>query len=491
MALDLETKYPGRTTGASADYPFGSFKNESTEGAEDGTPVEKDWANDREGAKQKRLSAANLIPNNEVDTVQKCQDFSAQQLLTANGTRIAQATPEDLCSGMPGMEWHNPTASPNFVNVGYLVLDSCLAWDLDVERPRILVIDEWDSIKPITGMWEYNSSPSVGGAITFNFPSTPDYIVSICSDKYYIYLAWIRDSDDNLMISKYVAHPFTANPVWTRDTELSFTSANDRDYIKLIVANASYLAVSLPTWADPITGPAVGILNKVSGSLVIGRGSMTGYSINDGTAKYGKIVSDGVHVFWMSSNQLSTASIFLESAKILSPTTSDYLSQTIASDLDEVDDQAKYFRGLLNVGGTNGTVAFLNQAGEINIFSKADDDHGGCVKLWSFYDYYDTPEYDVMLGSDGLNAWMFLYKHFPQTSGARLELYKIPLSALGRGMLLDSPVIQRDIYPLPQSVEYSEVQGDYKAGQMIFDGRDMWLVHKSGGVHRVANPGLR
>ena len=43
MALDLPTKYPGRANAGDADYPQGSFKNESTEGADDGTPLEVDW----------------------------------------------------------------------------------------------------------------------------------------------------------------------------------------------------------------------------------------------------------------------------------------------------------------------------------------------------------------------------------------------------------------------------------------------------------------
>lgn len=492
MAIDLETKYPGRTTGASADYPYGAYKNESTPGANDGTPLEVSWANDQEGYKQKILVEANVEPNNEVDTVQKCQGFSALQLITANGTKIPEATLENLCAGMNGMAWHDPAAAPNHTDASLPIIDSCLAWGFGTERPRLLIITS-NVVKPVGGPWDYHSSPSIGSEISFIFPYTAEYILSVCSDYNYIYVAWIRDSDNYLMISKYAANTFTGNAIWTVSPGISYSDSADIYYIKLINANSEYLAISLPYFdIGGNNAHGVGIIRKSNGTVTLGHGNNTDYTTTDAQAQYGKIVSDSSHVFWLGKETSDPDNIYLVSAKITSPTMSNYSLQTVMPNLDPDTERQEYFHGLLNIGGsTSGVVIALSADGLISVFSKQDDDIKGTARIAEFTPQSDSSGYDVMIGSDGINAWFYLFEDDPNSSNASNVLYKLPLSTFNRMGRRTTPDGYRYVYPAPQRIYFTDVDDDFKAGNMIFDGRDMWAVTRAGEIFRIVNPGLR
>ncbi|WP_017903614.1 phage tail protein [Pseudomonas asplenii] len=77
MALKLNERYPGRFSNPSADYPQGSFKNRTTPTSKDGSYLEKDWANDKEGFFQSLLSYAGITANGSVDKVGASQYFDA------------------------------------------------------------------------------------------------------------------------------------------------------------------------------------------------------------------------------------------------------------------------------------------------------------------------------------------------------------------------------------------------------------------------------
>jgi hypothetical protein len=68
MALKLSTQY-ANTIAASTSYPSGSFKNETVDGALDGTPLEKAWQDDLQGLVQSILVAANITATGSADTV--------------------------------------------------------------------------------------------------------------------------------------------------------------------------------------------------------------------------------------------------------------------------------------------------------------------------------------------------------------------------------------------------------------------------------------
>lgn len=89
MTIQLNERYPGRFDNPSSQYPQGAFKNRSAPGVLDGSYLEKDWANDKEGLFQSLLVAAGVTPNGRVDTVGDSQYFDALlQVISANSPRF-------------------------------------------------------------------------------------------------------------------------------------------------------------------------------------------------------------------------------------------------------------------------------------------------------------------------------------------------------------------------------------------------------------------
>lgn len=82
MAIRLEDTYTEATV-ADANYPGGSFRNDSTGFAGDGTPVDEVWANDKEGFFQGLLARASIVPSGAPDTVPVSQYMAALDALFA------------------------------------------------------------------------------------------------------------------------------------------------------------------------------------------------------------------------------------------------------------------------------------------------------------------------------------------------------------------------------------------------------------------------
>ncbi|MDO9345025.1 MAG: hypothetical protein Q7T99_16230 [Pseudomonas sp.] len=76
----------------SADYPQGSFKNRTAPSAKDGSYLEQDWANDKEGFFQSLLAAAGVAANGAVDKVGASQFFDAIQKLKQSQSGTAFTT---------------------------------------------------------------------------------------------------------------------------------------------------------------------------------------------------------------------------------------------------------------------------------------------------------------------------------------------------------------------------------------------------------------
>ena len=92
MTLKLNERYPGRFNNPSSDYPQGSFKNRTAPSAKNGSYLEQDWANDKEGFFQSMISKAALAPNGLVDKVGSSQLFNALIRLIQNQEGVAYTT---------------------------------------------------------------------------------------------------------------------------------------------------------------------------------------------------------------------------------------------------------------------------------------------------------------------------------------------------------------------------------------------------------------
>lgn len=85
MAINPEAEYPGRIEPSSPEYPYGAIRDESIEGAEDGTPLQQSWARDIQGFFQALLTRAAIVPSGDADTALVSDYMDA---LTGEGTPI-------------------------------------------------------------------------------------------------------------------------------------------------------------------------------------------------------------------------------------------------------------------------------------------------------------------------------------------------------------------------------------------------------------------
>lgn len=85
--INLEQTFTPRVNPADTDYPFGSIKNNTSPGANDGTPLSAVWGNDFEGFRQAAITEAGIIPSGLPDTAQDSQLLEAMKAVTSNGLR--------------------------------------------------------------------------------------------------------------------------------------------------------------------------------------------------------------------------------------------------------------------------------------------------------------------------------------------------------------------------------------------------------------------
>lgn len=81
MALKRNETYPGRFSNPTDDHPQGAFKNRSAPGAQDGSYLEQQWANDWDGFFGRLLTLAEVTPNGEGDTASSSQYYDALKSL--------------------------------------------------------------------------------------------------------------------------------------------------------------------------------------------------------------------------------------------------------------------------------------------------------------------------------------------------------------------------------------------------------------------------
>lgn len=83
MALIPSTSYAGQIDDSDPEMPHGKAVNETSEGANDGTPLEQAWLNDLWGFLQSLLVASGITPSGTPDKVGASQYLDALLTLTA------------------------------------------------------------------------------------------------------------------------------------------------------------------------------------------------------------------------------------------------------------------------------------------------------------------------------------------------------------------------------------------------------------------------
>lgn len=127
-AIRLEDTYT-QTTPASADYPGGSFKNTTTPGGTDGTPLEKSWADDFLGFRDAIMSAAGVGYSGAPDTAQSSDALNALNALFVNESdATSAATPNKVVKRDANGRFKAvaPTASDDVAILGTVTAHSSL-----------------------------------------------------------------------------------------------------------------------------------------------------------------------------------------------------------------------------------------------------------------------------------------------------------------------------------------------------------------------------
>lgn len=82
--LKIYQRYAPAAVAPTTAYPLGSIKNDSVPGADDGTPLEKDWGNNIEGFHQALMAEAALTASGSPDTAVASQLLEAVKIVAAS-----------------------------------------------------------------------------------------------------------------------------------------------------------------------------------------------------------------------------------------------------------------------------------------------------------------------------------------------------------------------------------------------------------------------
>lgn len=87
MAIKIYEQFAPFANPADGDHPYGSFKNDSIPGAEDGTPLDAVWANDYAGFDAELFAQAGIVPSGQPDKLGASQRVeSVKRLISAQVT---------------------------------------------------------------------------------------------------------------------------------------------------------------------------------------------------------------------------------------------------------------------------------------------------------------------------------------------------------------------------------------------------------------------
>jgi hypothetical protein len=91
MAIKIYEQFAPFANPADGDYPYGSIKNDSIPGAEDGTPLDAVWANDYAGSDAELFAQAGIVPNSQPDKLGASQRVEAIKQLEKAASKVSNA----------------------------------------------------------------------------------------------------------------------------------------------------------------------------------------------------------------------------------------------------------------------------------------------------------------------------------------------------------------------------------------------------------------
>ena len=471
--LRLEDRYPGRTGTAGSDYPDGSYQNESTPGMNNGTPLEKDWANDREGFRQGLVRTVGSEPNGIVDTAVQSQALEALLSNAFGHTRPRGMGPASVCSGLHLAE---NAAFPHLsVNrSAYFTSDPrdmCLAWDYNADRPILLIVNADDELRSVS-CWDYATAPVLSSAWTVSLSVTNYH--AICCDGDAVYIAY--DSGGNTRVAKFDLTPWTGTALWDVDTGYS-SPPNDA----LIVANDDNVAMLMD--ATPTsTDWRVVVLTKALGTISIGKGNDAGYDLESTAVR---ITSNGTDLFWpVSSDSGSNSRIC--SATIANPTLANYTvkSTTVGGIFTDVLALNSDTIAVVSIA----TSTFISY---LRVFHLGIDEFADIGNLTAPVPNQSGDTFYPKLCFDGINIHTS-HAVVGNVGGDKTTvLRRINATRFSRHLDLSGESIAAPVTALGCTNFSGD---DAPFNRLVFDGRDLWMYFRDEtnySLFRIQAPGIR
>lgn len=376
-----------------------------------------------------------------------------------------------MCEGL-NPDWADPMTSRNYLSTGTAIKDSCIGWDHDNNKPVLYVL-QGNNIYPVDAPWDHSAAPSLGSALSLTYNQTPVDVMGICSDGDYLFVVY-GVSGSYIYLAKFSLISFTGTDLWGVSTGLTYSVVPDSTISDFIVIDSDRIGLLIATIAQPAYMEVFSIL-KTTGAWNKGYGN--GTSSDYMTPKESRLVSDGARVYWLVYEASGgSRQYYLNSALISAPTGSPFARISIGASVSDVN-YSDHFSG---VALCRGKILCGTTMGEIFMYTPGDASSVDLIDAQNLSD--NTENYPIILKSDGLNVWLFT---LTGAFGGTYVFYRIPSGYFSDSLVSGSIDVDRIL------IDENSFTAGYKIGNLLFDGRDMWMVSQPGDLLRICAPGLR
>lgn len=463
MSKGIYNTYGSRATGPSSSFPEGIFKNETSPGMENGTPLEISWAKNIEALFQKVRQEGHITNSEYVDTVVVNQTWEG--LMRRLGNAPPQATPMHICGLMPEQDISDPANPPNYLNTGDTIVDSCVGYNSDTGRHYLWILHDDGSIHKIDGSGVYDSSPTLDTEVTFNWSVTPDEIAAIVSDGTFLHVAWYQTSGQ-VYISKFYETDFTGNIVYTWETGIV---ATDKRFVGMCIASDGLLGFVI----ESSVGVHMGSL--VRNSSVIASDYFSTYRVSSVKTK---IISDGNFLYCVAQDESGypNYSYAILRCNSLSPSTqATYAINTIdiTTNYQYIPVSIQRVKDLIIVSDIYGSIKALISGTVYTLFEHL-------PHTW----YDNSAQYGISMGIDGRTLYSLMVEDDEYGSAGFFSVYKMPIDQFHSAARSSTPVaLDHGRARIKQTASPFSLTGSW----LLYDGIDMWLVLSTGQLFRICD----
>jgi hypothetical protein len=484
---ELSEIYGVRCDNTDPDFPGGKFKDESTEGADDGTPLQADWPNQSLASIRAPFVKLETIPDNTLDTAVNCQSFNRSMDIAKMQSDVFSRW--SLCAQMLfGHDSNNPSNAYNFYETGDTIRDACIVFAESDDTPGIAYLQTDGTITFLTRnginpCWNFDGT--FGKAdITPVYPSTPDQVEAIACDGTFLFVAWSLDSGHHY-VSAFALNALSGAAAWTRNTLIAKVGGGTDEAVKLIVANSTDIALQIQDGAGGGgSARTTVIITKATGVLVgSGAGSyVSGYG--DDCSARTRPVTDGFSIYWLGYQTVDATRLY-------------YILSARTSDPDAFVNASKYIgtfttvdtwthpRALVQV---NNGLAIISADGSIGFY----EPYPNVISVaFASVAAVPTPNYqgnqDVLAVSDGKKLW-FSSANIVTGMVINTVVYPVPrgvFSILGASSEMEITTTGTVIDTYSGTAVPCEESITNSGGRLLFDARALWIIGRSGYICRV------